>query len=444
MVAGRRVFVWMAVASIGWGLGASCSQEDASRSKRSGTGNDGVDADDGTVDGGSGSDLTYYNFAKEVLDERCIECHDGSPTAGGGTDFTLTSYDESGGLAGAFAKAERIKARVPVGRGMPPTGSHELTADQRSGLIEWVDAGAPRGVPPAEVPVVTVGSPETALTATPPSKFHIEVVFQNLPDEATWQAYYAEAPELGAGVLIAESAGLTVTQTTIDWDVAAVPAGTYYIVVEASVGGAVVASDVSQGTVQVIPNSAPTAALSGNWKSGGFATTLPADVAFSGSDSDGEIVRVTLDYSLDSGTTWTNVVTDSLISNGTVEWASGPSGYNIKARLRLTVKDSEGNVAVDESASDFGITDMDINWTNSINTLLTTNCATSCHADDSNTEAIGALDVRDFAGSVKPNAAAIIAAVLSDRMPEANPPPNIPLSATDKARLQIWYWQGAN
>lgn len=421
----------------------ACMAEETSRSKRSLTFTpgepDGGDeaGDDGTPPDGS---LTYYNFAKDVLDEYCVPCHDGTVAAGGGTDFTLAVFDSVDSLAGVSAKAERSKVRLNLGD-MPPAGSPQPSDEVRQKLIDWIEAGAAKGTTEAEAQTLTVTAPSTAEMSVQNDRFRIAIELNDIPADAVWTAYYSLSPGTTGGTLIAASENLPISTTFVDWDTSALPAATYYIYVTLKLGTRVLAVDAASGSIKIQPNGAPSVSLTGIWKSGNGVVTLPTSVLFSGVDPEGDATTVTLEYSLNSGATWTVAVADQQNANNTVLWMP-PSfpGYSARARVRLTLKDPEGNESVDQTQLDLGLTDGALTWVNFLQPLAAASCAGStCH--DAGGDADGYMDRSDFTNGVKPNAAAIDAAVWNGSMPEAGSPA---LTEAEKAKVRIWYWQGAN
>jgi hypothetical protein len=107
--------------------------------------------------------------AKEVLDSRCVECHDGQGS--GGSPMGLTSYDDVIAKAPSNPKKkvwERVDVRVHADQAkaeglgpMPPKG--DLSDDDLATLDAWLAAGAPQG-PDAECagnPTADAGADES-------------------------------------------------------------------------------------------------------------------------------------------------------------------------------------------------------------------------------------------------------------------------------------------
>jgi hypothetical protein len=97
-----------------------------------------------------GTSLSYHADTKQIIDQKCVTCH--QPDAIG--PFPLTTFEE----VTAFSSA--VRSSVASGS-MPPwmpsdecntyLGNIDLTEDERTKLLEWLDGGAPEG-DPADAP----------------------------------------------------------------------------------------------------------------------------------------------------------------------------------------------------------------------------------------------------------------------------------------------------
>ncbi|MDX2088661.1 MAG: c-type cytochrome [Kofleriaceae bacterium] len=106
----------------------------------------------------SGPPPTYYADAKAIIDAKCATCHE----PGGIGPFPLTSYAEVEEFVGA------MKSAIKNGT-MPPwqpsddcnsyEGNFDLTTEQRTTLLAWLDADAPAG-DPADAPAAPTPTPE--------------------------------------------------------------------------------------------------------------------------------------------------------------------------------------------------------------------------------------------------------------------------------------------
>jgi mono/diheme cytochrome c family protein/thiol-disulfide isomerase/thioredoxin len=112
---------------------------------------------------------TYTEQVGPILRKHCTECHRPNTTA----PFTLTDYDS------ARTKAKTIAEVVTEGR-MPPwfaapghgefINKRGLSADERETVLQWVAAGAPRGMgdepprPPDDAGKWRIGEPDLTLT----------------------------------------------------------------------------------------------------------------------------------------------------------------------------------------------------------------------------------------------------------------------------------------
>jgi hypothetical protein len=88
---------------------------------------------------------TYCDDIGPILAASCVStCHGAVQTGSGQTSFRLDYYEpDAGGLPGAKAKAERIKARTSDSQTMPPPGSPAPTVAERALVSRWVEGGAP-------------------------------------------------------------------------------------------------------------------------------------------------------------------------------------------------------------------------------------------------------------------------------------------------------------
>lgn len=104
-----------------------------------GCGSDSEDPSDTQADG-----PTYFRDAKAIVDARCATCH----RSGDIGPFPLTTHEEVMAFEGP------VRASIENGT-MPPwmpaegcgdyVGSIDLTAEEKSTLLAWLDAGAPQG-----------------------------------------------------------------------------------------------------------------------------------------------------------------------------------------------------------------------------------------------------------------------------------------------------------
>ena len=94
------------------------------------------------VDGG----VDYCSGAEAVLNASCtLGCH-GPSTAGSGQDsFRLDYYEPPAGTSavGAYAKRDRIQARINDANAPMPPAPSELSDDDKALLNQWIAGGAP-------------------------------------------------------------------------------------------------------------------------------------------------------------------------------------------------------------------------------------------------------------------------------------------------------------
>jgi peroxiredoxin len=101
----------------------------------------------------AGSDVTYSKQIARIFQDRCVRCH----REGEIGPFTLTSYDDVVGWAEMIREVVN-EQRMPPWHANPKYGHFandaSLTADEKSLINRWVDAGAPEGnkadLPPAK------------------------------------------------------------------------------------------------------------------------------------------------------------------------------------------------------------------------------------------------------------------------------------------------------
>lgn len=80
------------------------------------------------------TDVNFVTVEKHVLEPKCASCHNAS------TDFDICSYNI------AFALKDSILHRInSTGSDqMPPPGAPALSPEEKSLLMEWIAAGAPK------------------------------------------------------------------------------------------------------------------------------------------------------------------------------------------------------------------------------------------------------------------------------------------------------------
>jgi len=92
----------------------------------------------------SGQKITYYDDVQKIMHSRCASCH----RPGGGAPFSLITFED------VQKRTDFIKKVVSSGY-MPPwrandhytkfSNSRKLTEVEQKTIIEWVEAGAPKG-----------------------------------------------------------------------------------------------------------------------------------------------------------------------------------------------------------------------------------------------------------------------------------------------------------
>lgn len=130
---------------------------------------------------------TYWRDARPVLEKRCAGCHQSGDIA----PFALDDYNAVAGMS------ELVRDSIDSGR-MPPwqaedgcndyANSTDLTADEKSMLLDWLDSGVPEG------------DPATATPLGEPAREFVPDVSLPLPEPVTPQGdddYRCQIVELG-------------------------------------------------------------------------------------------------------------------------------------------------------------------------------------------------------------------------------------------------------
>lgn len=306
------------------------------------------------------TDLTYYNFAKGVLDRECATCHAVPPTDGAPNTLRLDTYADKDGVAGAYSQRERIKARVGDGT-MPPAGVGALTDEEVTKLVEWVAGGAVEGTsdtPVPLVPTIKVLAPD-ATGAAANASFEISVGMTDISAGATWSAFYTQT--LGVttgGTLIAD--GIAATTTSLTWDSSGVAAGIYYVYVvltdpngspSAASAGSVTVSHPEPGNT--IPTVALTAPNGGEIVVVGTSTSVTWTISDPDSgDVAGMVYKI--EYSSNGGVAWTDLASN--LSGTAYTWnVPGGQATSQQYLVRVTADDGKGGIATDQSDAVFEI-----------------------------------------------------------------------------------------
>ncbi|WP_199195139.1 MULTISPECIES: redoxin domain-containing protein [Pirellulaceae] len=92
------------------------------------------------------SEVTYSNQVARILQNRCVECHREGEIA----PFALTDYDEVVGWSEMIAEVVEDQ-RMPPWHADPKYGhfsnDRSLSEQEKTTLLDWVEAGAPEGDP---------------------------------------------------------------------------------------------------------------------------------------------------------------------------------------------------------------------------------------------------------------------------------------------------------
>lgn len=373
--------------------------------------------------------LTYYNFARDVLNRECANCHGVPATDGAPNSFRLDSYGDLEGVPGSYSLRNRIKARVEDGT-MPPPGTGNLTSEETTKLIEWVDAGAAEGTPedPSQLmPKIIFSSPSTE-GAIINESIDISVSFEHVASDATWSIYYSSlSNSTSGGTLIVGD--LTASTTSYTWDTRTIAAGIYYVYVilrngdnetkKAALGSITVShpetGNNSPSILVTSPNGGE-ALLRGN----------PWTIRWSALDPDsGDSLTYTVEISPDSGTTWTEIASNVTLSS--YNWTV-PADQTLSQTylVRVSANDGKGGLTSDQSNSTFEVGEAGI--ANPTYAEFDTIAQASCAGGGCHTNAGGGKG--DYTGnqaSVDANAASIKEEIVIGTMPK-----NGSLSASDK------------
>lgn len=85
------------------------------------------------------AELTYFDHTKDIIDSRCVTCHN----EGGQAPFSLSTY------AQVAAKQSAMVYALETGS-MPVQGFAPLSSTERDLLLQWLDKGAVRGESPEQ------------------------------------------------------------------------------------------------------------------------------------------------------------------------------------------------------------------------------------------------------------------------------------------------------
>ncbi len=386
--------------------------------------------------------LTYFQDTKALFDTYCISCHGDSPASGASADFTLSLYDNVGGKLGTYSKRDRVAARVEAGS--MPLGT-TLPDDAKTKLLAWIAAGAPLGVDPtANNATAAFVNPVTAAEEPTNKVFTVRVAFTKVSDESYYDVYYTSTGATTGGTLIASD--VPVDDLTTPWNTASVAVGgNYFLYLDLFDGeGTKLLTVASTGSVHVDNatgiNNLPSVALVGAFNGSSVAegvvdSSAAVSIAFTKADADGDPVTVSIEYSDDGGATFSNVVTAYAGASPYV-WAAGANLEGVSYKIRLTANDGvDSKQSV--SAAPFGITPTTYTFLGNLSTEVINTRCDGCHANK-----VSGFDSNN-AGSVSTYKDTIYARVMNGQMPQDMAPGGL-TDVLEKAKIQLWYWQGGN
>lgn len=176
------------------------------------------------------TNLTYFNFAKTVLDEYCTSCHTVPAVRGAPHTFRLDSYGSYGGYPGVSSQISQIITTIENGT-MPVDDS--LPSQIQKKLMEWLKAGAPEGKGEDTItekiePSISILEPIFEGSLPDDGVFDVILSFRNVEAEQGWSIFYTtEKGSTSGGTVI--STNIPLGTSIFSWDTTSVPNGTYFI-----------------------------------------------------------------------------------------------------------------------------------------------------------------------------------------------------------------------
>lgn len=401
--------------------------------------------------------LTYFDHIKALIDAHCVSCHGDPATGGAPSDFTLATYETVAGKLGVYAKRDRIAARLEAGT-MPPSGSSIPDAD-RTKILAWLAAGATRGADPAaSFPTASFVKPAAAAETPTLGSYTIEVAFTKAPDDSYYNLYYNSTGSTTGGTLIMSD--IPTSDLTTPWTTSALTVGgDFFVYLELYDGeGTKLLSKASTGTIHVDnstpTNHAPTVAITGVFNGstkalGTVALDAALPLSLSATDSDADSLTLTIEYRVSDVSPFVQIFSGPMPVT-TPTWDTSALSEGTTYRLRVTASDGSLTTTA-TSAATFGVTGTDYFYDQgTLKPIFDDNCD-SCHAGAPSGRFFDSDDLASaqyFADSTHNPAAnghnhfstdGIVDRVMSNSMPQGGPA----LSSGDKAKIQLWYWQGA-
>jgi mono/diheme cytochrome c family protein len=362
---------------------------------------------------------TYYGNAKVLLDKYCVSCHGATPVNDAPAGFTLGGYEDIGSVKGAFSKINEIKTRIKSGSMPPESAGLALTEEDKDVLLGWIDAGALKGIAPAEVksirPVLNFVNPSDT-GAVAGDSFEIQIALTGAPSTAKWALYYSEVNgAISAGAVIADN--IPASQTVIVWDTSAITPNTYYLYA--------VVSDKSEASKfpakgAVAVTRAPKVTLTSHQGNQIFKNSTGAStISWTMANINGLTIHYQLEYSSNGGATYQPIpgaedLLDTLSFSGwnIADTTAYPQGTGYKVRVSAIDKSGANPKILSLSASPtpFGIADQAFTYYGNVYPIFLARGCTACHgngqvnvdkfaADEGEFPLIGAFQLQNRLGS---------------------------------------------
>ena len=248
---------------------------------------------------------------------------------------------------------------------------------------------------------------------------------------------------------------ISLTATSCVWNAAVTNLSTYRVrlTFADSRGATGTVQSASNVTVNLSgANGAPSVALTGIWQTGNAALTASStgSITYTASDPENNSLTVTVQYSSDGGSTWSNITCGNPNNLTSCQWNAAlpgtiPEGDSY--RVRVTVSDGTNPPVSATTGANFGITNTSYKYSSAgtvkAQTLLSTYCG-GCHSSNDGRFRPGSYNSNSL--DAFPMRARITARMYDPTSPM--PPKNnsnawTTTNKADRAKIQLWIWQGA-
>jgi hypothetical protein len=273
---------------------------------------------------------------------------------------------------------------------------------------------------------------------------------------ATWSLFRTQkAGETTGGLDLASA--LPISQSTYDWDLSAVPDGTYHIYVR------VVRADGSDRTLALAnpvvvdrvigENAPPSIGLAGLAAATVHNKASPIGFRFDAVDPDGDPITLALEYRRTPATEWTPIESNYTPPSESFDypWTISSLDQGIY-EFRIIATDLAGAVSAAAPAGQFGIVDSAVTYAGNIRPFLDQYCM-SCHSPGNANTAAASRFLADDASVATPDIGLTARALntggggIMNRMRRTGggkmPPAGSPQpSAAEIDAFQLWIWGG--